>query len=728
MAKYRVTDNLTGKVFEAEAPDDATPEELQTAFEDYLRTEPAKEENYFDRLMGKVRETEQVMRTGLTRDQLQGMSPQQIEAATRSFTSGLGTVVAPIEAAMALGPGSVAGLAGQTVGAGAGYLTALAEGLSPGTQEFNRRVGELQTAGGQLAMAPFEPTSQLGQQIVGGVQEALAPLPPTLGMGDIVGQAVRGTQAAVGGTRIRAAAAQPPTPGLGEAPPMVGPAAPATSVELARALRAEDEAALAAAATPSTELQAAQTRLGTQLTPEFITERPQFRELARSLETPRSETAAIRKAAIEDLQTRITGLAEKYGGTRDLGQIDVETRNQMFRSVKDLENQAQIEYKNLDRLVNPQGRSAASNVIGFIEQQIQREGGMSGLSAQERRIYNRLRPREVTTKSGTRIIEPTYGLIDRTRKELTAAKYENKGPFKDAQSGLITKLEMELAKDQEAAVAALGKPGASDVYRNARTLVATRKGLEDRVVDLFGAQTEKNKVVGQFTGDLVGAVKTMRQGDFDAFEKIVTALPQNMRKRAVTSSIVDSIAKNPDGFINWYEGVNRNSRARMMVKKYVEPEFLRDMTAGYKLSKSVENFYKQVPNDRLRTVVTSGDGVIKTFLRNAGPRIAEYIGSGGRRQTGVANIAVTSALTPKTRKLQLANEFLTSADFGELIKTLNTPNQIKGVRRAARTKTFNNYADAIGLPKPVNQRELWLLDAIQSGAQLQEEQQPMQAQ
>lgn len=710
MAKYRVTDNLTGKTFIAEGPDDATPEELQASFEQYLaQQQDQPEEGYFSTLMKKVKEAETVATPP------GGVTLGDIMAAPSK------AVMPAIEAGLALTAGAAGSAAGSTIGAAGGYLTALSEGLSPGSDAFNRRVFELTQSGAELGGAPFQPTTEAGKQIVGTVQEALAPLPPTLGMGNLPGNMT---------PDIQTLRNMPAAPSQFDIPPLMDqPSRPQTSKELARLIRGDNYEQLAAAATPSSELAAAQAQLGTQLGPEFITERPQFRELARSLEVGKmGEAVATRKSAIADLKDKIVGLAEKYGGTRNLSEIDVATRNQMNQGVKSLETAARAEYDRLSNLVDRQGRVSADNLIGFLEQQIKDVGGVANLSPAERRLYSRLKPKTVKTKDGIKIIQPTYGLIDRTRRELTASKYENKGVFKDTETGLISKLESELAKDQEAAVGKLGSGQASDVYKAARDLVRTRKGLEENIISLFGKEAAKDTTVGQFTGNLTGAVGAMKSGDFTSIDQLMKAIPANMRQKAMTSAIVEGLAKNPDNLITWYEGVNRNPRARVLLKKYVDPNFLRDLSAGYKLSKSVESFYAQVPKDRLRTVATGADGVIRTFFRSAGPRIAEYITSQQRRQTGIVNTAMSSAVMPKSRKLQLANEFLVSEDFGQLVKSIGTNQQPSAIKRAARSKRFAQFANEIGLPKEINGRELWLLDAIQSEARLQAEEQQQQQQ
>lgn len=684
--------------------------DVSRAFETPVTKEKEPEdESYLGRLMRKVRETESQI------SEVAAPGPLEVagaitEVARPVVETGLGLVAAP-----------VAGTVGQTGGTVVGYTEALRQGLTPGTPEFNQVVYDYATSAARGASEPLTPPTAdtIGQRIVAGVQKAAEPLPPYIGA-----QRVAAPQFMPKILREPSAPEVSDVPTFG--PPVMGPPTPPTAIDAAKALSARDYARLQTMGSPDAEALAAQQRLGVEMPTEVSVTGP-VQEVMRAFAAPDTEAGKRVAKFTEQVMSKLREVTEKYGATRDLSKIEDTVRKDMFANVKRLEDLANTKYENLNSMIDKSTEVPANNLIGFIKEQIQAEGGISKISPELRTLYRDLKPRVKIVNGERIVINPTYGHLDRIRRELTAAKYENKGAFKDANSGLTKKLESLLQADQDEAIQSIGGQQLFDAYQDAKGTVSARKQLEDNIANLFGEQVKSDKIVGQFMGDMRGGVQKLSTGDYDRVQNIIDNIPENMRTKAISSAIVDNIAANPENFIAWYEGVMRNSRSRSLIMKNTDPQLRTAISDAYTLSKKIDNFYKLVPSERIRKASLKGDSLIMSFLSRAAPNFAELLVSWGRRQRGVSSAAVSSFIEDPSGKIYKAQDFLASDDFKRLMLGLETPQENKAIVRAAKSKRFNDFADVVGLPKDRNQRQLWLLNAVQAGAiqQQQQEQQEM---
>lgn len=669
-----------------------------------------EDESYLGRLMRKVKETESQISEAATPGPLDVAGQAITEVARPVIETGLGLVAAP-----------TAGMVAQVPGTAVGVAEALRQGLKPGTPEFNQTVSDFATsaARGASELLMPAPADTIGQRIVRGTQEALAPLPPYMGA-----QRMAAPQFMPRILREPSALEISDVPTFG--PPVMGPPTPPTALQAAKALSARDYAALQTMGSADEQTLAAQRALGVEMPTEVSVTGP-VQEVMRSFAAPDTEAGKRVAKSTEQVMGKLQEVTEKYGATRDLSEVEATVRKDMFANVKRLEDLANTKYENLNSMIDKSTEVPADNLVAFVKEQIQAEGGISKISPELRTLYRDLKPRVKIVNGERIVVNPTYGHLDRIRRELTAAKYENKGAFKDANSGLTKKLESLLQADQDEAINAIGGKELFDAYQDAKGTVSTRKQLEDNIANLFGEQVKSDKIVGQFMGDLRGGVQKLSTGDYDRVQRIIENIPESMRKKALSSTIVDNIAANPENFLQWYEGVMRNSKSRSLIMKNTDPELRTAISNAYTLSKKIDNFYKLVPSERLRKVSLKGDSLIMSFLSRAAPNFAELIVSLGRRQRGVSSAAVSSFIEDPSGKIYKAQDFLASDDFKRLMLGLETPQENKAIKRAASSRRFNDYADAIQLPKDRNQRQLWLLNAMQAGAiqQQQEQQQEM---
>ena len=330
-------------------------------------------------------------------------------------------------------------------------------------------------------------------------------------------------------------------------------------------------------------------------------------------------------------------------------------------------------------------------------------------------------------------VGPTYALLDDVRRDLTAAKYKRQGPFKDADTGLIKKLEGELMSDQRAAVEPYGM---LDVFDAARAAVRTRKGLEDDLSALFGRNLDRSMVGGGQVG-LGGAMSALARGDSAALVRLLEHVPKDMRQQVVASGLATVFRKAASrgeldftGFVKWYEGLKRNRQSYSAVMSNLPLGSAKQIEALYRVSRGVsDSLNRRIKTGALNTIkaeMMGGDGLMESLYamaRRTGAGVAaEAITTpAGIPGAGVA-AALGSALTRgKGKPLAAVDELIASPEFAQLVQQQAAGKPVTpAVRKVARSRTFSRVVNELGKPAELSDRELWILQALQVGSQPQQ--------
>lgn len=698
--------------------DDEYFSRVKRAFEQPIQEKPSTSiegEGLFDRFARKFQEARQ-LESQMGVDPL-GMAVMPIEAALRPVAEfGLASVAAP-----------VGGLVGQGIGTLGGVVEAGMKGLKPGTEAFIRQVAASAMAGSQRGSELLSPApaNTIGQRTARAVQAAFAPLPPS--GSTTMPRPIRAPRAGAG-----MEVSDMPTYG----PPVMGPPIPPTAVEATKALLAaegrgvEDLARLQTMGGIDPRVMRAQQELGMQ--PEIgVSMTGPAQEVVKAI----AEPYTVAGKRIEEQKSKVFANLERLsadiGVTRDLSQVRAGVADRMLTTQKDLYDLADSQYKMLENMVPANQKVEAPNLLAFLNEEFVKRGKKSSdMPPGLEQLRRKFKPKVKLKADGTKVVDlPTYTVLDDIRKDLNVQKYAKESPYANLEAGLRNKLISALLEDQRIAVERYGDAGALKLFDEARSTVEARKKLEKDIQELFGEQVGRDEIVGNFTGRLTTRLQNLSKGDYAKFNELVQLIPENVRRNAVSTAILDNIATNPQDFIPWFEGTMRNSYARRAFMQNTEPELRKKISATYKVAKAFERYNNLVPSDRIEGAAAKADSLAANILSRAVPRAAELGVSGGRRQAGLIQI-VTSAFFPEARERQelyRAQDFIASDDFKRLMLGLSTPAEVSAIKRAAKSRKFNSYADAVGLPKDQYQRRLWLLNAMQAGS-LQQQQQEQQRQ
>jgi hypothetical protein len=527
---------------------------------------------------------------------------------------------------------------------------------------------------------------------------------------------------------IRNARGLPPagTP-PGTPPP---PVAPMAAEELAQTTRTAAAGGLgskgataevAAQTLADPKIVAAAKRLGIEdhLQPDHVTTNQAYRELAQAVKSvPGSETRAAEMAGLEAVAKRADDLVDELGGTRDLSAVDAGIKNRMGATQKELADKADQAYGDLRANIPARADAPAPTVLQFIDKRAADLDGMQNVTSMERNIVRKLAPRDILDDAGNVVgqKQPTYALLDDVRRDLTAARVKKQGPFKDADTGMIKKLEQELLHDQKAAAAAHGQ---LPQFEAAQGLVRVRKGLEDDMVALFGKELNKSMV-----GDLNQSLAALPKGDTSKLMALLKAVPENMRKDMVASGLSSAFnisAKNQalsfKNYAQWYEGLVKNKQSYTMLMANLPPEARKRMSDLYRVSKGISDATRErittgrimAVSEQLRGADTLMGNLFDLAKRSSVGAVAEVgTTAAGMPGTGLA-AGIASALTKgKPNAMKAADALISSPEFLAAARA-GTP---AAARRLALSKAFADYRRALKNPRELSNPEKWIQRAL----------------
>lgn len=417
---------------------------------------------------------------------------------------------------------------------------------------------------------------------------------------------------------------------------------------------------------PIPEVTQAAERLGVSdaLTPAQTSGSQTYRELEGALAAiPGSKMSKMQKQGIDAVAQKADDFIEEFGGSLDKGILSGSVKDDILKTIDDLDNEASTIYNNLSNAVPAKTAVDTSSIIQSLESLASDLGGEKYLDPIQRRIL------------GIAKSKPTYALIDSERKKVGAALRKSQGPYKDADTGALKMLYGSLSDAQETAVKSAG---ANEMWDVAKKLVAQRKALEDQSITLLGR--DKLSTIMPKVGK---AMKKLSAGDFKEFDKTIAAIPKERRQEVVLSALNDVFTigsgkekkMNPAGFVDWYESLSRNSAARRRIISNLPEGANKRLHDLFLVARGIRN----ASSERVRTGVIHGllkdfdseSGVVgKLYQVGKAAAAAEGITSSvGLHGAGAAS-AIASALS-KGKSEPIANaadSLISSSEFKNLIK------------------------------------------------------------
>lgn len=688
----------------------------------------------------------------------------------------------------AIGAGEAAlstltGATGGALGMAGGTVKGLANAVASGTYGTKAGADAVEQAAVQGAQAlTYAPRTEQGQEYAHKVGEAMQQMLPVAGLTGMIppgvvapaanaartGAAAVLDKAAIGlpeTVRNMRAAAGEAIPAIAEKPVAEVPAAVSQMApqELAATARkaaeggigsGKAERVLAEQAAPDPAKLAAAERLGITeyLQPDHITSSEAYRQVAAVLKSanPGSPLSLAEREGLGKVAQRANDLIEQIGGSHDLSSVDASVKSRMLGTVKSLEDQADTLYSTLRERIPAKTEAPADNTLAFIRARAEQLDGAQNLTPMERRILARLSPQERVSKEAvardplipgstpafrnvTTTRQPTYTLLDDVRRDVGAAARQ-RGPFKDADTGLAKKLYELLTQDQEKVANAAGM---SDVLTAAKAAVAQRKGLEDDLAALFGRDLDRSLLRGGEAG-VPGAVARLAKGDSSALTRLLSHVPEDMRQNVVASGLGAYLRKagaegqlDFTGYAKLYEALRANRQAYAATMANLPPSARKQLAALYQVSRGVsDSLNRRIGTGRLATVKEEllGKEALMDRLYSLATRSAAGAAIGGATGSVLGpgfGAAVGAALAKsKPRSVLAVEELVASPEFAHMVRTAaGTKQEAVAVKAVAKSRAFNRFVRSLGKTRaeiPAD-REAWLLNAMRAPAPQQQD-------
>lgn len=651
---------------------------------------------------------------------------------------------------------------------GAGAKSAATQAAIEGTQaatggDFN--LGEVAQAGALGAAVPAISTavgagvSRLRQARGTGAPAATvarrAPQtePETPGIGNGSANLEPGVQGGSAPTATPAAPAVPPggtaSPGVSAGPAQLSPE------ELGQATRRaamgglgskSAREVLAQEAAPSADVVEAARRLGVEdyLQPDHVTTNQAFRELSQVLKSvPGSASGTAEREGLAQVARRADDLITEIGGTHDISTLNVGVKQRLNEIHKGLKDEADKLYDEVRAAIPAKSPAPADNVLALINQRAEDLGGRQYLSAMEKKVLARLSPRASaatetvpgnplmpgsmtdTTRQVTTTRQPTYALLDDVRRDLTAAKYQRTGAFKDSDDRLLDMVESALRKDQEAAASQYGM---QDTWNLAQKTARAYKSVQQDLTALFGRQLD-----GTIVRDLSAGVANMAKGDTTRFAKLISAVPEDMRQEVVASGLATAFGKsarngsiNFNSYARWYEGLQRNGQAMNALMSNLPKEARQQLRDLYVVSNAIS----KATRERITTGrLTEGMRAIESQLEAPNNLMARAYEAASKAAGAAAAEAVTTSVGlpgaglaaglasalrsgPKTGAFEAADKLFASPDFIRLARAATPEARASALEAMSRGRPFGRLMATLGVPRDQSVRERWLQQAV----------------
>lgn len=421
---------------------------------------------------------------------------------------------------------------------------------------------------------------------------------------------------------------------------------------------------------------------------DHVTTNQQFRELAQITKSIMgSEVGAQEKANLTKVKDRVEEIAKTIGAVDDLSIPRTSVKNQLESNLNDVLTQANTYYDVVSEAVPRSTRlTARDSFIKFYNEEVEAMGS--------EKLLKTLQPELARINAVLNNPDLTYGGIDALRKSINQGISNKTGVFKDistTNSLIYSNILSEVQANQAYAISQV----AGDAFKTAQNLSRTGFAIKDDLSALFG----KNLDADNITTNLMSGISSIPKGQFSKLNKVIDAVPENLRSEVILSGLLASVRKagkqnNPISFGNYvalYESVLKNKDARSLFIGNLEPSQRKAMADIYRVSKSIKNSLDaKTTTGRVMSGLRdkAPESIIRTILM-ATPRLASK--AANKAPIGTSSVAELIARTAdggSKNVSEFVDNVLASGEFNTLIKAVGTPQQEAAIREFANMGYF----------------------------------------
>lgn len=470
-------------------------------------------------------------------------------------------------------------------------------------------------------------------------------------------------------------------------------------------------------------------RLGIQLPADVFSDNPQVRAAAG---LTRSAAGTEAEAAWRNTVTQAVDKADDVikqfdatfvEGAVAPGVVSQKIKDSLTKTRSDLNTAAGKVYDDVDAVV-PKTSVVELPKLKATLDAIKAEVTEEGMSAAERKLANMIERGDVT-----------YGLLKREKSLIGKAINKMESPYGSMAEADLKRLYAALADDQLTNVGNIGGEELRQQLRAANLLYAKERALGNRIVNAFGQDIE-GSVANKMRTAITGAAK----GDAGEFNRLLKTVPEDLRKETIATALA-SVTRSARGAekggfgFSEFATIYPQLRANPPVYKTIvdtlgkeSADVLRDL---YVVSKRVTEARANVlttgkANQALLQGMQAESLIGKVMESTLSKGALTGAAAMGGPIAAAATSIITGAMTQGNKdSLKAAGKLFADEGFQKLAieaATKGTPSEAS-IRRAAMSQSFQNFADAVKLPKALDARIQWLQTATQAERQFDQENQ-----
>jgi len=470
-------------------------------------------------------------------------------------------------------------------------------------------------------------------------------------------------------------------------------------------------------------------RLGIQLPADVFSDNPQVRAAAG---LTRSVAGGEPEAAWRNTVTQAVDKADDVikqfdatfvEGAVAPGVVSQKIKDSLTKTRSDLNTAAGKVYDDVDAVV-PKTSVVDLPKLKATLDAIKAEVTEEGMSAAEKKLVKMIERGDVT-----------YGLLKREKSLIGNAINKVESPYSSMAEGDLKRLYAALADDQLTNVGNIGGEELRQQLRAANLLYAKERALGNRIVNAFGQDIE-GSVANKMRTAITGAAK----GDAGEFNRLLKTVPEDLRKETIATALA-SVTRSARGAekggfgFSEFATIYPQLRANPPVYKTIvdtlgkeSADVLRDL---YVVSKRVTEARANVlttgkANQALLQGMQAESLIGKVMESTLSKGALTGAAAMGGPIAAAATSIITGAMTQGNKdSLKAAGKLFADEGFQKLAieaATKGTPSEAS-IRQAAMSQSFQNFADAVKLPKALDARIQWLQAATQAERQFDQENQ-----
>lgn len=452
------------------------------------------------------------------------------------------------------------------------------------------------------------------------------------------------------------------------------------------------------------------------LPPEALAKNDEFSSIMQAVKSqPGSISSALDAKNEEVLQDVARREIEKLGGKTDFSTLSELVNRDMFKEIDNLEKYSDDVYRKLENAIEDnQIEIIPENLLSEIYQRIQKLGGEKELSSVEKRLWKKFKNSDSENIS--------YGLFDRERKLIGDAAFKGQGIFRNENTAGLKRLYSAMVKDQEEFARQTGDE-AFDLFIKGREAVKDRVKIQENMESLFG-----KKLDSTIFPKLASSMNRLKRGDFQNFENLMKAVPKDRRQEVAASSLFIAMDKkaasgdlNYGNFADWFESISRNKQSMNALMSNLPKQARSRLNALATVSRAIQKAKsKRITTGRgsqAERFIEGSDNLLSAVMQSAkrsiglgvlGEVVTTPMGAPGASIL----LAVANGMRSNKSTLKRADDFITSKEFLNAIKSIGTDMESLELRKLSKSEVFDRFLKSTKTSIPMDQREQWLYNAI----------------